>query len=134
MVDNPFELLNKSQRLALNVAGEAFDTLLSVGRTAAQPEEAVRQLTTLISAVGELASATVQPLQDFIGRQRELADTMANLATMQAELAELVETLAHKHAAIVESLENLTAPVFGLVAKQEAAPAPKRKPPAAKKR
>lgn len=129
MVDNPFELLNKSQRLALNVAGEAFDTLLSVGRTATQPEEAVRQLTTLISAVGELASATVQPLQDFIGRQRELADTMANLATMQAELAELVETLAHKHAAIVESLESLTAPVFGLVAKQEAAdPPPAAKP------
>ena len=134
MVDNPFELLNKSQRLALNVAGEAFDTLLSVGRTAAQPEEAVRQLTTLISAVGELASATVQPLQDFIGRQRELADTMANLATMQAELAELVETLAHKHAAIVESLESLTAPVFGLVAKQEAvAPEPAAKPRAKKK-
>jgi hypothetical protein len=134
MVDNPFELLNKSQRLALSVAGEAFDTLLSVGRTATQPEEAVRQLTTLISAVGELASATVQPLQDFIGRQRELADTMANLATMQAELAELVETLAHKHAAIVESLENLTAPVFGLVAKQETAdPAPASKPRARKK-
>jgi hypothetical protein len=134
MVDNPFELLNKSQKLALNVAGEAFDTLLSVGRTAAQPDEAVRQLTTLISAVGELASATVQPLQDFIGRQRELADTMANLATMQAELAELVETLAHKHAAIVESLESLTAPVFGLVAKQEHAEPSSATRPRAKKK
>jgi len=119
MVDNPFDLLNKSQKLALNVAGEAFDTLLRVGRTAAQPDEAVRQLATLVGAVGDLASATVQPLQDFIGRQRELADTMANLATMQSELAELVETLAHKHAAIVESLESLTAPVFGLIANQQ---------------
>jgi hypothetical protein len=101
MADNPFELLNKSQRLALNVAGEAFDTLLSVGRTATQPE---------------------------------LADTMANLATMQAELAELVETLAHRHATIVESLENLTAPVFGLVAQhQTAEPTPAPKPRAKKK-
>jgi hypothetical protein len=127
MVDNTFELLNKSQKLALSVAGEAFDTLLSVGRTAAQPDEAVRQLTTLIGAVGDLASATVQPLQDFIGRQRELADTMANLASMQAELAELVETLAHKHAAIVESLESLTAPVFGLIGNQEGAAKPPQK-------
>jgi hypothetical protein len=134
MVDNPFELLNKSQRLALGVAGEAFDTLLSVGRTATQPEEAVRQLTMLIGAVGELASATVQPLQDFIGRQRELADTMASLATMQAELAELVETLAHKHAAIVESLENLTAPVFGLLANQAPAPPPAQPKSRAKKK
>jgi hypothetical protein len=94
MVDNPFDLLNKSQKLALNLAGEAFDTLLSVGRTAA--------------------------------RQRELADTMANLATMQADLAELVETLAHKHAAIVESLESVTAPVFGLLATQGQASATKK--------
>jgi hypothetical protein len=130
MVDNPFELLNKSQRLALNVAGETFDALLSVGRTATQPEETLRQLTMLISAVGELAGATVQPLQDFITRQRELADTMAGLAMMQAELAELVETLAHKHAAIVESLEAVTAPVFGLLATQQP-PTPK---PRAKKK
>jgi hypothetical protein len=53
---------------------------------------------------------------------------------MQAELAELVETLAHKHAAIVESLESLTAPVFGLVAKQEPAePSSATKPRAKKK-
>jgi hypothetical protein len=127
MVDNPldpFALLNKSQRLAVSVASEAFDALLSVGRTATQPDEAIRQLSTLVGAVGDLAGATVQPLQTFIARQRELADTMANLATVQADLAELVESLAHKHAAIVESLESLTAPVFGLVNKQEeAAPA-----------
>lgn len=122
MVDSPFDpfaLLNKSQRLAVNVASEAFDALLSVGRTATQPDEAIRQLSTLVGAVGDLAGATVAPMQEFIVRQRELADTMANLASMQAELAVLVESLAHKHAAIVESLENLTAPVFGLVAKQE---------------
>lgn len=124
MADNPFDpfqLLNKSQKLALDVAGEAFDALLSVGKTAAQPDEAIRQLTSLMSAVGDLASASVQPLQDFIGKQREIADTMANLASVQADLAAMVETLAQRHAAVVESLENLTAPVFGLVTRDSAA-------------
>lgn len=118
---DPFQLLNKSQKLALDVAGEAFDALLSVGKTAAQPDEAIRQLSSLVAAVGDLAGASVQPLQDFIGKQREIADTMANLASVQADLAGLVETLAKRHAAVVESLENLTAPVFGLVTRDGAA-------------
>lgn len=119
---DPFALLNKSQKIALGVAGEAFDALISIGKTATQPDEAIRQLSSLVTAVGDLASASVQPLQDFIVKQREIADTMANLATVQADLAVLVETLAHRHAAIVESLENLTAPVFGLVARDEPKP------------
>jgi predicted P-loop ATPase/GTPase len=118
---DPFQLLNKSQKLALDVAGEAFDALLSIGKTATQPDEAIRQLSSLVGAVGDLASASVQPLQDFIGKQREIADTMANLASVQADLAVLVETLAKRHAAVVESLENLTAPVFGLVTRDDAA-------------
>lgn len=118
---DPFALLNKSQRIALGVAGEAFDALLAVGRTATQPEEAVRQLSTLVAAVGDLASASVQPLQEVIVRQREVADTMANLAHAQAELAGLIDTLATKHAAFVESLESLSAPFFGLVVKDEQA-------------
>jgi len=118
---DPFALLSMSQRIAVGVASDAFDALLSLGRTATQPDEAIRQLATLVGAVGDLASATVQPLESFIARQRELADTMANLATVQADLAVLVENLAQKHAAIVESLEALSAPVFGLVSKQQAA-------------
>ncbi|RJS46839.1 hypothetical protein [Nocardioides cavernaquae] len=123
MADLPFDpiaLLNKSQKIALGVAGEAFDALIGVGKTAVQPEEAIRQLSALVAAVGDLAAASVNPLQDFIAKQREIADTMANLATVQADLAGLVETLAHRHAAIVESLENITAPVFGLVARDDA--------------
>jgi len=100
-------------------AGDAFDALLAVGRTAAQPEEAVRQLSTLVAAVGDLASASVQPLQEVIVHQREVADTMAGLAHAQAELAQLIDTLATKHAAFVESLEALSAPFFGLVVKDE---------------
>lgn len=118
---DPLALLNKSQKIALGVAGEAFDALLTVGRTAAQPEEAVRQLSALVGAVGDLASASVQPLQDVIVRQREVAETMAKLAGAQSELAQIIESLAQKHAAFVESLEALSAPFFGLVVKDEAA-------------
>ena len=114
---DPFALLTKSQKLALDATTGAFDALLALGRTAAQPEEAVRQVTALANAVGDLASASVQPLQEFVTRQREIADTMANLATVQADLAGLVESLAHRHAAVVQSLESLTAPLFGLVAR-----------------
>lgn len=117
---DPFALLNKSQKVALGVAGDAFDALLAVGPTATQPEEAVRQLSTLVGAVGDLASASVQPLQDVIVRQREVAETMANLATAQSELAQIIEALAQKHAAFVESLEALSAPFFGLVVKDDA--------------
>jgi hypothetical protein len=121
---DPLALLNKSQKLALGVAGEAFDALIGVGKTAGKtainPDEAIRQLSTLVAAVGDLAAATVNPLQDFIVKQREIADTMASLASVQADLAALVESLANRHAAIVQSLENLTAPVFGLVNRDDA--------------
>lgn len=119
---DPFALLNKSQKLAIDAASGAFDALVGLGKTAAQPDEALRQIGSLVSAVGDLAAASVNPLQDFIIKQREIADTMANLATVQADLAVIVENLAHRHAAIVESLENLTAPVFGMVAREQAPP------------
>lgn len=115
---DPFALLDKSQRLALKVVDETATALLGLGRTATNPEEAIRQITALIGAVGDLASATAQPLQDFITRQRELADMMATLASAQADLAQVVESIAEKHAAIVESLETVTAPVLGLVIKE----------------
>lgn len=115
---DPFALLDKSQRLALKVVDETATALLGLGRTAANPDEAIRQITALIAAVGDLASATAQPLQDFITRQRELADMMATLASAQADLAQVVESIAEKHAAVVESLESVTAPVVGLVVKE----------------
>lgn len=116
---DPFALLDKSQRVALGVASEAFDALLAVGRTATQPDEAIRQMSALVGAIGDLASATAEPMQNFLIQQRELADTMANIARVQSELADLVEPVAVKHAAVVESLESLTAPVFGLVIKAD---------------
>jgi ABC-type transporter Mla subunit MlaD len=116
---DPFALLSMSQKVALDATMGAFDALMAVGRTATQPDEALRQISTLLNAFGDLASASVQPLQDFVARQREIADTLAKLSSVQADLAGLVESLAHRHAAVVESLEALTAPVFGLVVRDQ---------------
>ncbi|WP_162602568.1 hypothetical protein [Nocardioides daejeonensis] len=122
-MDNAFEMLNKSQRLALKLTTDTISTIVSMGRTGlTQPEELLTQVTTLLGAVGDLAGATAQPLQTFITRQRELADTMASLAQAQADLAELVNVVAQRHADIVESLESVTAPLFGLVVKEPPAP------------
>jgi hypothetical protein len=115
-IPDPFELLSKSQRLALGLVHESWSRLQSL--TAAgvpQPEEALRELGALVSSVSDLVGATAQPLQDFISRQRELADTLANLADAQAELSRLVATLAQRHAETVEALEHLSAPALGLL-------------------
>ncbi len=115
---DPIALLSRSQKLALDAATGALDALVAVGKTATQPDEAVRQIGALANAVGDLASASVQPLQDFIVKQREIADTMASLASVQADLAGLVESLAQRHASLVQSLETLTAPVFSRVIRE----------------
>ena len=123
MVDNPLELLIKSQQAALKLATE---TLRTVGDTAVkgvtQPDELLAQVSALAGAVAGLsgtitglAGATAQPLQDFVVRQRELADTVATLAEAQAELASVVAKLAERHADAVAALEKLSAPVFALV-------------------
>jgi len=125
MADNPFELLNKSQRVALGLAGEAWNTLYSTTVTGlTHPDETLRQVGSLVTAVGQLAGATAQPLQDFITRQRELADTMASLASAQADLADLVAALAQRHADVVEALEKLSAPVLGLMVQAQPEKAP----------
>ncbi len=132
MVENPIDLLIKTQQAAL---GLAADTLRVVRDTAitgvTQPEELIGQVAALSSAVTGLASAitglagaTAQPLQDFIVRQRELADTVATLADAQSELSAVVAKLAERHADAVSSLEKLSAPVFAVVGTQ---PTPARR-------
>src|SRR5690606_10045705 len=76
MGTNPFELLTRSQRAALNLTTTAFNSLVEAGRAGiTAPEEIATQVTDLLGALGNLAGATAQPLQDFVTRQRELADT-----------------------------------------------------------
>ncbi|MDT0202884.1 hypothetical protein [Nocardioides sp. AE5] len=115
MGTNPFELLTRSQRAALNLTTTAFNSLVEAGRAGiTAPEEIATQVTDLLGALGNLAGATAQPLQDFVTRQRELADTMASLAQMHAEMATLVASVAQRHADVVEAMERLSAPVLGL--------------------
>lgn len=140
MVDNPIDLVIKSQQLAMKVA---TDSLRAVRDTAVtgmtQPDELLSQVaalgsavTGLAGAIGGLASATAQPLQEFIVRQRELADTVATLADAQAELAGVVAKLAERHAEAVTALERLSSPVFAMVG-AEPTPRRGRSKPAGKK-
>ncbi|GAA3806569.1 hypothetical protein [Nocardioides panacisoli] len=123
MVDNPLELMLKSQQLAVKLATDTLRTVRDTAVTGVtQPEELVRQVGDLAAAVASmgaaitgLAGATAQPLQDFIVRQRELADTVAMLAEAQADLAQVVAKLAERHADAVTALEKVTAPVFAIV-------------------
>lgn len=142
MADNPIELLFKSQQLAMKLAGDTIRTVTGAAVTGVTaPDELVHQVGDLAGAVANmataitgLAGATAQPLQDFIVRQRELADTVAVLAEAQAELARVVAKLAERHADAVTALENVTAPVFTLVGTEPAAPQRKgtKKKPAGK--
>ncbi len=123
MVDSPIDLLIKSQQMALKLAGDTLRTVTNAAVTGVtQPEELVRQVGDLAGAVAGmanaitgLAGATAQPLQDFIVRQRELADTVATLAEAQSDLAAVVAKLAERHAEAVTALERVTAPVFAIV-------------------
>jgi hypothetical protein len=130
MVDNPIDLLIRSQQIALKLAGDTLRTVTSAAYTGVtQPDELVRQVGDLAGAVAGmanaitgLAGATAQPLQDFIVRQRELADTVAMLADAQADLAGVVATLAERHADAVTALEKVTAPVFAIVGTEPTPP------------
>ncbi|WP_203335782.1 hypothetical protein [Nocardioides limicola] len=135
MAENPFELLAKSQHLALKLAS---DTLRTVKETAVTgvtaPEELITQIAELSGAVAGLAGsisglagATAQPLQDFIVRQRELAETVAKFADAQSELSGIVAELAERQAEAVKALEKVTGPFFHLAGTQPTKPTRGRK-------
>lgn len=127
---DPIDILIKSQQSALKLATDTLRTVRDTAITGVtQPDELVRQVGDLAAAVAGmstavtgLAAATAQPLQDFIVRQRELADTVATLAEAQAELASVVAALADRHAEAVSALEKVTAPVFAVVGTQPTPP------------
>jgi hypothetical protein len=120
---NPLDLLIKSNQLAIKLASDTLRTVRDTAITGVtQPDELARQVGDLAgvvagmaTAVTGLAGSTAQPLQDFIVRQRELADTVATLAEAQEDLAGVVRALAERHAEAVSALEKVTAPVFALV-------------------
>jgi hypothetical protein len=127
MADNPLELLFAVQRTATRLAADTVRLAASTAVTGVtRPDELANQVAGqvadlagtvagLANAVTGLAGSTAQPLQDFVVRQRELADTVATLAEAQADLAGVVAKLADRHAEVVAALEKVTAPVFQLV-------------------
>lgn len=120
---NPLDLLIKSQQVALKLTTDVLRTVRDTAVTGVtQPDELAKQVGELAGAVAGMATgitgiagATAQPLQDFIVRQRELADTVHTLAEAQAELASVVAKLAERHAEAVLALEKVTAPIFAVV-------------------
>lgn len=127
---SPLELLLKSQQAAVKLAADTLRTVRSTAVTGVTaPDELARQVGDLAGAVASMTTAvtgiaghTAQPLQDFIVRQRELADTVTALAEAQAELAAVVARLADRHADAVLALEKLTAPVFAVVGTEPTPP------------
>lgn len=119
-VDNPIEILIKSQQAAMKVASDTLKAVANAAVTGVtQPTELVGQVADLAGSVAGVAGvmqnligATAQPLQDVLVRQRELADTVAVLADAQADMAAVVSKLAERHAAAVAALEKLSAPIF----------------------
>lgn len=127
---NPLELLIKSQHAALKLTTDVLRTVRDTAVTGVtQPDELAKQVGELAGAVAGMATAvtgiagaTAQPLQDFIVRQRELADTVHTLAEAQAELAGVVAKLAERHAEAVAALEKVTAPIFTIVGTEPTPP------------
>ncbi len=132
VVDQTFELLSKAQRASLNLAADTFNALVSTTRTGlTNPEELAEQLIGFLTAAGDVVGMAAQPLQTFIERQQELADTMANLAELHSQLADVVETVAKHHKGVVDALEALSSPVLGFATKTESVvPSSSKKKPA----
>lgn len=122
---DPLALLTKSQQLTLGVVRESWERLASITSGDGPMDEAMRQMWSLLTAMGDIAGASAQPLQDFIARQTELAEAMATLASTQGEMAKAMSVIAQRHVEAVEALERLTAPIAGLM---DANPLPPKKP------
>ncbi|GAB3864581.1 hypothetical protein GCM10028801_33960 [Nocardioides maradonensis] len=137
MAENPIELMIAASTAATKLATDTMRLAASaamVGVT--RPDELASQLSGqvadlagtvagLATAFTGLAGTTAQPLQDFVVRQRELADTVASLAEAQAHLADIVAGLADRQAEVVAALETVTAPLFQFMGTE---PTPPRRP------
>lgn len=115
MPEMPWDMIVRSQRAAAGLLADTVGSMVELGRTGVtHPDEALRQMMAVASAVGELAGATALPLEYFLASQRQLAESMQAFAVLQRQLADVMETAAANHAAIVQSLEMLTNPVIAV--------------------
>jgi hypothetical protein len=121
MPEVPWEMLSKSQRAAVGLFTDTVAKLVDMGRTGVtRPDELLREVTAMASAIGDLASSTARPLEYFISSQKQLAESMAAFAVLQRQMAEVVETVAASHAAVVDALELMSSPVLGVASKLRA--------------
>ena len=115
MPDIPWDMISKSQRAAVGVFTGSVSKLVDMGKTGVtRPEELLREVAAMASAVGDLASLTARPLELFVSSQKQLAESMAAFAVLQRQMAEVVEQVAVSHAAVVDALELLSNPVVGV--------------------
>ncbi len=125
VVDNTLDLLTKAQRASIGLAADTFTALVNTTRTGlTNPDELLEQMAGFISATGDMMGMAAQPLQNFIARQQELADAMANLADLHSQLADVVATVARHHKGVVDALESLSNPILGFATKTEDVPHP----------
>ena len=121
MPDIPWDVLTKSQRAAVGMFTGSVSKLVEMGRTGVtRPDELLREVAAMASAMGDLASSTARPLEFFISSQKQLAESMAAFAVLQRQMAEVVEGVAASHAAVVDALELMSNPVIGVAHKLRA--------------
>jgi len=115
MADYPWDRITRTQRAAAGLFADAVSRLVDMGKTGVtKPDELVRDVGAMATALGDLAGSTAKPLEAFLDSQRRLAETMSAFAVLQRQVADLVEVAAANHAAIVEALEMMTSPVIGV--------------------
>ena len=118
MPDIPWDVISKSQRAAVGMFTGSVGKLVDMGKTGVtKPDELLREVTAMASAIGDIASTTARPLEFFISSQKQLAESMAAFAVLQRQMAEVVEGAAASHAAIVDALEMMSSPVLGVAQK-----------------
>ena len=118
MPDIPWDMITKSQKAAVGLFTGSVAKLAEMGKTGVtRPDELLREVTAMASAMGDLASSTARPLEFFISSQRQLAESMAAFAVLQRQMTEVVESAAASHAAIVDALELMSNPVLGVAGK-----------------
>jgi len=128
VVEPTLEMLTKAQRASLNLAADTFAAAVRTAKTGVtQPDELLTQMASFVSAVGDVIGNAGAPLQSFIHRQQELADSMATLAELHSQLADVMATVAQHHKAAVDALEAVSAPVLALAVKNPPEPAPPKK-------
>lgn len=115
MPDIPWDVISKSQRAAAGMFTGSVGKLVDMGKTGVtRPDELLREVTAMASAIGDIASTTARPLEFFIASQKQLAESMAAFAVLQRQMAEVVEGVAASHAAVVDALELMSNPVLGV--------------------